>query len=262
MAYLFSHRSGNFGNPNRETVIITPPTTDLALVFPFEKSSNKFDRNFYSPALTDGRVSVEQVDNFLRKVEQVIKRNARKVKIASFILGFILISGFCATVFSMFGGLDESLTEEEIDYDDPDTVFFMLFAFLFIAVFSSLGFNAYVKHKGTKAKKRIQSIVEKTSRVLSPLGLRWNMPLHFPHWIELWKDYKAQPQSAYQPPLMPQNYMGNCNEGQLMQQRQNSNPRNAPSQQNQQNEVGFTIQQPLIGRQRYPDFSQFTPLDV
>jgi hypothetical protein len=266
MAYLYSG-TNNWGNPNREGIIITPPITDLALVFPFDKLSNKFDRNFYAPALTDGRASFETLDHFLQKVERILKKKARQVFIASLILAFVILVGFFMTLYSLAGGLDD-LTQDDIDSDDPDTVFSAMFAFLFIAVISSLGFSAFVRCKDRKAQKRIKSFVEKNSQAFNVLGLRWSMPLRFPQWIELWKDYKSQ-SSAYLPPLMPQNSLsnnGNSTQGQMMRQQHNlqtfSNPQNYSSNQNQQVDTNINLQQPLIGQQRYPEFNQYNPLDA
>jgi hypothetical protein len=266
MAYLFGERGNSLGNPNRETMIITPPTTDNVLVFPYDKSKNKFDRNFYSPVLTDGRASCEQLNHFLEKVERILKKKSRQVAIASCILAYVLFASIGVLIFSLMGGLD-NLVEDEIDYDDPDTIFFMLFAVLFISFLSSFGFKAFVTRKDRKAQKKIKSLVEKSSQAFNTLGLRWNMPLRFPLWIELWKDYKGQ--YGYLPPLMPQNfnsYTINPNQGQTVGQRRNfqipSNPQNYSNQQNYQDDTNITLQQPLTSQQRYPDFNQYTPLDA
>jgi len=78
------------------------------------------------------------------------------------------------------------------DYDDFDSFFTALMAYIFGVIFYSIVLQVYSNRKYKKARKSVQGIIDKYSPAFAAQGLRWNLPLPFPEWIELWKDYKGQ----------------------------------------------------------------------
>lgn len=199
MATAFPQTTSKDHYGQRGPIIYVPPTTDSALVFAYDKSKKKFERNFYSPVLTEGRSNTEQIESFLSKVEKKISKKMDKINklttvftIAS-IFGFVvlILFGFC--IFndddSYYGYGDDV---SGYDYDDVDGFFVALMVYLFTILFYSLLLQFVTRRKQKKARKSVERIIEKHAGEFAAQGLRWNMPLCFPHWIELWKDYKVQ----------------------------------------------------------------------
>jgi len=122
------------------------------------------------------------------------------------IFGFVILILFGYVLFND----DDVYTYSDDDYyngfDDVDTFFSALMVYFFALIFYTLLLQCVMKHKQKKARKSIESLIKKHSAEFAAQGLRWNLPLAFPHWIELWKDYKVQnsypqamiaPQSAF-----------------------------------------------------------------
>jgi len=186
-------------------VVMIPPTTDSALVFPFDKSGKKFDRSFYSMALTDGRMSSEQLESFLGKIEKKLEKKVSGVqRLIRFFAGLGLFSmiilflyGFC-----LFNEDENSFDGEDYVYDEFDNFGTALIGFCFAAIFYSVILGFYKKNRYLRAKKTITKFIKKHSSEFAHAGLRWNVPLSFPQWIELWKDYKIE--TTYLPISPPQ----------------------------------------------------------
>jgi len=214
MAYpiIGGHRHG------RRTIIV-PPTTDMALVFPFDHKNKRFDKNFYSHFLTDGRASSEQIEHFLKEAEEAFKQSHKWLRrfkaylILSFVTGFFIMMMYSLTIFSDIDddSYDENYNNQyrtahkahknfrhhnrshEYDLEERVDIMFMGWLFLmFTAVIWGIIFKCFKKSCIKKAHKRVQEVVDRHSPVFANVGLRWNLPLAFPHYIELWKDYKGQ----------------------------------------------------------------------
>jgi len=67
----------NGGRHHGRRMMIIPPTTDMALVFPFDHENKRFDKGFYSPSLTDGRASQEQIEHFLKEAEEAFTQKLK-----------------------------------------------------------------------------------------------------------------------------------------------------------------------------------------
>ena len=78
----------------RHIIIAIPPTTDYTVVFPHDALAKRFDTGFYSPALTDGRASREEIEQVLREVEAVRKPFASKI-----------VSAVCCYILSLFAAI-------------------------------------------------------------------------------------------------------------------------------------------------------------
>jgi len=81
------------------------------------------------------------------------------------------------------------------ELDIEERLDIMVFGWLFLiftAVVWGAIFRCFKKASIKKARKTVQEVVYRHSSVFANAGLRWNVPLAFPHYIELWKDYKGQ----------------------------------------------------------------------
>jgi len=214
------HGTG-YGRNAKKGVIIIPPTTDSALVFPFDHEAKRYDKNFYSPALTEGRLSTEQVAQFLGQVEEAYKQKFDKLRLLrkyltiSMILGGCLFMILTSMAISDYDGeyTDNEYTDNEYsdikqrgnlrsgkkhdsDYDQDTEDLFMVFLgwglFLLGTLVWTIILAVYSRISLKRARKAVQSLIDRENQFFGNYGLRWNVPLAFPNWIELWKDYKGQ----------------------------------------------------------------------
>jgi hypothetical protein len=276
---------------NKGPYIPTPPTTDFSLVFEFDRKHNKFDRSFYSPALTHGRASLQQIDSFLGEAERILKKKIGPVRKLLAIFAFFAIAGFTAFFLLMLsmmtGDLDYGYYDDTSDdsiivnngdtLDDTDALLIALLGYLGGLIFYSILFSVYRSRRYRKAKKAINTLVERYSPVFAAQGLRWNIPKHF-RWVELWKDYREQAQCVCGGQMLQQTY-GNFVipiQGQMVQQPQYQ----AFPQQNQQqlqiqyqpqpvpvpqnitnalNNQNRPLSQPLLNQGQNREISQYVP---
>jgi hypothetical protein len=212
MATTFDQTPSKDNYGQRGPVVYVPPTTDSALVFAYDRSKKKFDRKFYSPVLTEGRSNTEQIESFLSKVERKINKKMDKINKLNKFFAIASIFGFVVLIlfgFCIFNDEDSYGDDDDFSgyaYDDVDGFFVALMVYLFTILFYSLLLQFITRRKQKKARKSVERIIEKHNGEFTAQGLRWNMPLAFPHWIELWKDYRVQnsypqalaaPQGAY-----------------------------------------------------------------
>jgi len=212
----------NRGHYHGRRTIIVPPTTDMALVFPFDHENKRFDKGFYSHFLTDGRASSDQIEHFLKEAEDVFKQKLKWLRrfkaylIFAFVTGFFLMTMYSLTILT---GIDDDSYNDYTNYNTQDNnsynthnknfrhhsrshqydieeqidMMFMAWIFLmFAALIWGIIFKCFKKSSFKKARKSVQEVVDRHSLIFANVGLRWNLPLAFPHYIELWKDYKGQ----------------------------------------------------------------------
>jgi len=182
--------------------LVTPPTTDMSLVFTYDQRKNKFDRNFYSPALTDGKISYEHMELFLRDAEEILRKKIGKVKTLFKLFALWMIVGLFTMMFLAVDSLDTidmdiDSSDDGFEGDGVDAAFMTIIGYMFFVVFVGLLLCKFHRRSQNKARKAIQSLIDKKYPMFGAQGLRWSMPAHFPHWIELWKDYKAPAQAPY-----------------------------------------------------------------
>jgi len=222
MAYTFTEDDER--KYSRRGAILIPPITDSTLVFPLDQETKKFDKSFYSPALTDGRFSSEQVNNVLNEIEETHKKKLKVLRAlriylgTAFVVGFFILMLFTTTVLSNLGDYsdyEDSDTKQQgnlrhgSNYDyyelEAEEELFLLWGgwmfFFFGALFWSIVLAIYSKYSLNKARKGVQAAVDRNNQFFPNHGLRWNLPKNFPHYIELWKDYRGL--NFNQTPLQP-----------------------------------------------------------
>lgn len=182
MAYhSFANHSPETSLSSRKSFMV-PPTTDFTVIFPFDKHTGKFDRLFYYSALTDGRASQDQIDLFLREIEQILQRKSKPINIIIWLFVFLAFSVLLGLTYHHMDRYD---TEREM-------VIKTMIAYLFVVVLCSGTIQLYRRHTKKKAKKAIEAAIRRSYLEFEAQGLRWNIPAGFPKWIELWKYYKFE----------------------------------------------------------------------
>jgi len=87
---------------------------------------------------------------------------------------------------------------------DEDGVFLTFIFYFFGMLWAVLLIIAAHKKAQKKSRKKVQRLIEKRQSFFEARGLRWNLPTQFPSSIELWRDYKTQPNYQF-PPMNPMN---------------------------------------------------------
>jgi hypothetical protein len=197
----------------------------MALVFPFDHKNKKFDKGFYSSFLTDGRASSEQIESLLKEVEEAFKEKLKWLRRLKAYLVFAFVTGvFLMTFYSLaiFSDIDNDHSHDNNSYnrqknshgnnyndrnknfrhhdrrreydaeEQLDLMFFGWFVLLFAALFWAIVYGCAKRASFRKARTGVQEVIDRHAPIFSQTGIRWNVPLAFPHYIELWKDYKGQ----------------------------------------------------------------------
>jgi hypothetical protein len=196
--------------------IKVPKTSPSVIIIPYEELGNKFDTSAYSPALTDGRASLEEINQVLNDLE------ATRAPFTSKILGNICY--YILSTFLMIGAI--ALCAAFVKkHGKGMLVLIICSVVMYIAVIIVL----------TKRSKRLnaqliaecKAVADRHNSSFASRGLRWYVPSHFPRWVELWKDYnrgqaqtQGQGQPIYVPPVNQQPISHQTMEGQPQPQFQ------------------------------------------
>ena len=193
---------------SNQQIVPVPATSLYTIVFPLDGFKSQYDASFYNPGLTDGRATQEELNQVLREVEAVKKPFSSKVVCALwlFLLGFLASLAVMIAVPIICSGTGYF---DEYGYYHDDTnvggmlagIFGGLFAMIFVIVY----FIVYANRKTKETRVAVQALLDRVNPNFTSRGLRWHLPLHFPRWIELWKDYIGQA-GVYNPPTMTQQY--------------------------------------------------------
>ena len=163
-----------------QIIISIPSATANTVIFQFDKASKKFDSSFYSPALTDGKISLEEINQALKQVETAGASVAFKIRVSFcwfILLILIIISLFVYTLNFALNGKSRLISFAVFGY--PVAVFVALILYIL-----------QLKRFSDELKYKCKLVVERLNPSFSCRGLRWHIPADFPQWIELWKDYQ------------------------------------------------------------------------
>jgi len=227
--------------PPRVTIAV-PPSTPERLVFPLNTSNQQFDTSFYHPGFTDGRAGVEEINQVIAEIQVARQPYVAKIK-----------SAYCCYILFIFLGLFAmiALNAFLIASIGPAGAFVGFVCYMIFVIIRVTTFRTSIANISKESKATAQKIIDKNAQSFSSRGLRWFLPIYFPLWIELHKDYllgqnTAQP--IYMPPQMyqqpgpvypPQN--------QPQPQFQNQQQFNQPQPQFQDNYYQNQNQQPTGG---------------
>ncbi len=167
---------------NRIVIINIPLATPNTIIFP--SSGQKFDSAFYSPALTDKRLSFEEINEFLTELETVRAQTASKLPSDNFCWKFTLYFD----IFLLMCGLALLFLKR------PNFIIFLILAALYLIVhLAEYGVNKLREARNQRVRNELRTkcevIVRRYNQNLAARGLRWCLPALFPRWVELWKDY-------------------------------------------------------------------------
>ena len=197
-----------------------PPSTQYTIVFPMNIWAKQYDSSFYNPGLTDGRATQEEITNVLREIQEIKKPFNRKIVCALwlYILGLLgVIALMVVGIVGSVGGTDYEYVYtdgywhyEYVDNDNTGLLVGAIIGGIFGMIFVIFVFACYVAKTSKASRIPVQALFNRINPDFSTRGLRWHMPVHFPRWVELWKDYVslAPPtgQPTYLPPNMTQQY--------------------------------------------------------
>jgi len=161
-----------------------PPTTQYTIIFPSPNFDSKFDFGFYSPNLTEGRASTQEITQVLSDIESTIKPFNEKIKKAGFILLAYVILSFLPSVCLFFAKGDKSAA-----------FIVSIVAFCVGAIAGLVIWICYIQKVDAKMVPKCQEKIDRHNQDFVHRGLRWHLPTSFPRWVELWKDY-SQPQGV------------------------------------------------------------------
>lgn len=173
--------------------VIVPPSTASVLVFPFHSAAKKFDTTFYTPAMTNNRLSLDDINRFIHKLEAARKPITQKQN--------GLIWWFSLVVFLSMGTI--IAFDLKIGIQRPNLI--PLFTVGVVCLCLGIGVLLIMSAKslGKKAKSRCQHIIDQHYHEYQSKGLSWYIPEHYPRWIELHKEYNKDSikiQTNYIPP--------------------------------------------------------------
>ena len=155
-----------------------PISSDYTVVFPYISSQGKFAREAYSPAMTGGRASSEEIDQVLKLFETVSRGMSTPDRfLESWCLHFLLPFAFML------------LFQINDNFRYPQFVW-SCFA-LYVIGGNIWMFSAAAKNN-SKIKENMQTVLKLYQDTFEKKGLRWHIPANFPLWIALFKDYREQ----------------------------------------------------------------------
>ncbi len=171
----------------------------------FSLRKRRYSKNFYLPEMTDGKISHEEMHEFISQINTNLRRPFVRLNPAWFVCLL-----FCdAWILALY----------KINHNFPEMLsscmnFVIVIILLFISMFIYSGVESTFEEKfRAEFTTEFQGCISEFNENLRNRGLRWCLPGQFPFYIELCKDYKNQNLSSQQ------------NEIPLYSQERNSNKR-------------------------------------
>ena len=178
----------------RRIILTVPPTTLTTIIFPFDHTEKSFDSGFYTPGLTDGRTSMEEITNILKEVATTRNTISTKIWPTSFCFLITFLGSIAAFTCSMIAWSDVMV----------DFIALSIISFLAVLIAIFVLFLVQISKITNEVKAECKMVAEKHNQIFASRGLRWNIPRDFPTWIELCKDYRTgnrnNNQGIYVPP--------------------------------------------------------------
>jgi len=157
----------------RRPVIVIPSSTPQSLVFPYDERNRRFDLSSYQAAQTQGRVTAEEIEEFLKEVNVPVRAFYEEQMSACKLVCIII---FCMICFPLYP--------------------FMLCWICYR--------NKKNMEEMKKATERASVIIKSRGTMFTERGLAWNIPAYFPKWIELWTQIGEYGQPVMQPMMQPE----------------------------------------------------------
>ena len=148
-----------------------PPSTDSVIVFPFNRTNKRFNKEFYSSEMTNGRASSDDINQVLTILELISPRFPTKLD--------LLISCLVRFVPPLVIVI---LFEQTDVFQSSACVWAVLLIYWIVGIFFLLSQRDL---KADDARVDLERIIEMVQPEYLKKGLRWQIPEQNYHWIEL-----------------------------------------------------------------------------
>ncbi len=170
--------------------VVAPSSTQKAIVFPVDLVKGQFNINVYDPAMTRGRISREEIAQFLQEIDLMVKPifiSDMNTYLKRYQAAYPFLVAVVVIVFILAMALGIS-----------KGIFFLFFiaAAIFVTFFLSLVtvtiinciHCAGIKRKIEESKTKILPLIIAKNPEFKRNGYYWIAPKWFPYWLELWVD--------------------------------------------------------------------------
>ena len=154
-----------------------PLSTDTVIAFPLT-SNKKFSRSIYTPEMTQGRASSDDINQTLTLLEVIFTRTPSKLSLIMSLV-FQLVLPFWLLIF---------IIEEYTYYrfQGPKMILLLFLIYCIIGI-------SYLIYKHRRQMNTAKADIEEVIKIVQPgylkKGLRWRIPEESRDWIELIKEY-------------------------------------------------------------------------
>ena len=179
---------------NRNQVAI-PTTSPFSIIFPFDARKKEFQTNDYRPFQTDDRASDIEVSNIIDEINKIHKPYARKIDGAACMCCFLFVAGVIGIIYMNNTQDFSSRSVTEISISIGIAIFLLTIA---------IGF--YCQRIEKQSRALVQKCLDIINAEFSGRELRWHVPVEYPRWIELHRDYVTGA-VGYMPPQTTYNIL-------------------------------------------------------
>jgi len=154
---------------------LLPPPTPSIIIFPFHEETDQFDYSHYSPGLSHGKATLQEIKDALVEIQSPLRQiEAHKHMNKGCLIFFLIIMGF-------------NIIGMSIKKFDSEKILFFLAWFLLLA--------AYSVYK-LRLIRGLESECDETLKVLNEdfaaRGLKWHKPKNYPKSVELHNEDRSQ----------------------------------------------------------------------
>ena len=166
-----------------------PPTTSKTIIFPLSEPTNTFETGSYDPSLINNQVSLEEINQFIPKINAEYELHKQNMKQASNKEGpfaLLIIIFLCLDLYLFL----YSNTDPQSIMSVSEAIILGTIVIFWICMFCGCKLNDidFV----SQMKDRCQDLIDQQNETLRDRGLKWHLPEQFPVWIELTKQMDKQ----------------------------------------------------------------------
>lgn len=156
---------------------------------PFKWNNYKYDTSVYAPMMTGNRLSPQDVQAFLDRLEKAAD-NYKQMKwtcmsTIKLLIAIAVVMGlFIASI--MYMATTSQTNNERKVFKGIGGVFLCTFLYIFLIL-------RYVRNRVATVKRirdKMNQVIVESNSFYEAMGLRWRLPPDHFRWIELWLDFK------------------------------------------------------------------------
>jgi len=144
----------------------------------------RYSKDFYLPEMTEGRISHEEMHEFISQINADLRRPFARLNPGWFV--FFLI---CDTWIFALVMINDHLLELSSPFMNFVIVIILLVLSIIIATRVGSGYEEKLR---VEFAASFEEQINEFNEILRSQGLRWKLPSQFPASIELCKDYNSQ----------------------------------------------------------------------